>query len=153
AQLALVGKEAIGLKALQRSLPTGGTPPNWKDINDRLIASMETREATPEELFRVAVTAGEIQDKDQALQRLDALAMRTIPSDLAEDISAMRRIYAGELETLDTAARERLIAHHGFFGQLALTYGLPSNAQARESIEKTATSTLLLLIILSVGLL
>jgi len=156
AQLTLGGKEAIGMKTIQQTLQVQAGPAatrNWKDINDRLIASMESHDATPEQSFRVAVIAGEIQDKDRALARLDTLSRNTISSELIEDIAVMRKIYAEGVETLDDVARKRLIEHHDFFAHVALMYGLPSSVEPRKSIEQSATSMLMLLSIVAGSLL
>ncbi|HEX8877677.1 MAG TPA: CPBP family glutamic-type intramembrane protease [Phycisphaerales bacterium] len=48
---------------------------------------------------------------------------------VSADIAALRTVYARG--TLDEAARERLIARHGWFARVAMTYGQPDTDPAR----------------------
>ncbi len=139
-RITLSGKETIGMKSLQRSLPGS----QWGDANTQLIAAMDSSAATPEDSFRVAIVVGDVLGKDQALARLDTLSRRPISSELADDIASLRTIYTAGADSLDPAARERLIQRHDFFAPVALSYGADPKSEARKTVEQAAVRTLIL---------
>jgi len=165
-RIKVIGQETIGLKSLQDFLQarTGAASlSRWNETSGQFIRGMESSASTPEHSFRIAVIAGEIRGNDEAIARLDTLSKSGIPSELADDIAALRKIYADGPEALDSEARERLIRQHDFFGRVALTHGLDPNREPRKSVEQTATRmlilvglvavVLLLFMVLSIGLL
>ncbi len=83
---------------------------------------------------RAAIVAGELVGADEAVRRLE-----TLKEDLSDD-SPLR----GDIDTLltiyrdggqpDEAAAETLKKHHGFFGEVALTHGLPDTDPRRAGL-------------------
>lgn len=91
---------------------------------------------------RVALVAGELLDKQEAIARLDKVLEETSAgSDLAADIATLKRGYQQGFATLTEEQRGALIARHGWFAELAFSFGTPptdgfrtSNARAYESL-------------------
>lgn len=106
------------------------------------LESLDTWAASPHERMRAAIVAAELVDADEALARLDAEAVwldeidaamdEAYARDLRTDLELLRRVYLGE--ELAQADRERLIAHHGWHGELALSYGLDDEDPRREPL-------------------
>lgn len=78
------------------------------------------------ERLRLAIVAGELVGKDDAINRLTELEKELEPaSELAADVAWVKRLYANGPESLGDDVRESLRDRHGWFGDLALAYGRP----------------------------
>ncbi|MCW5776450.1 MAG: CPBP family intramembrane metalloprotease [Phycisphaeraceae bacterium] len=62
------------------------------------------------------------------------------PIALLADLDALRSIYTDGPESLGYEARDRLVHRHGWFGRLALTFGLDDDAPERAGIFGPATA-------------
>lgn len=123
--------------------------------------TMETLDAwavSPENRVRAAIVAGELLGADRALARLEELRdLFGEGTPLARDVGDLIAIYerasadsdsgsdssdstvdrAADDSTnklIDDASADRLVAHHGFFGQVALTTGLDDTHPDREPL-------------------
>ncbi|MBL8875979.1 MAG: CPBP family intramembrane metalloprotease [Phycisphaerae bacterium] len=63
---------------------------------------------------------------DRLARRLEEDEQRNIDA-AREDIAALRRIYAGDAAGLSDDQRERLKARHGWFAEVAFTFGRPDS--------------------------
>ncbi len=89
----------------------------------------------PADRVRAAIVAAEINGPEEALDRLATLASE-LPEDAAlrQDAADLAILYTEGPDALPEDARDRLAAHHGFFGEVALTHGLPDTDPARASL-------------------
>src|SRR5436190_4881523 len=138
-RLKIAAQEAIGLKYIQRTFNSPSS------TLDPLLRTVDKSASTSEEAFQVAIIAGEIRGADAALERLNTLGDKEIPSDLALDVAAVRRIYVDGAAALDDHSRDDLLSRHGFIARVALTFGADPQTEPRRSIEKAAVQTLVVL--------
>lgn len=90
---------------------------------------------TEADQLRAAIAAGELLGAEAALERLARLEQRlSDDAPLRADVRALERLYRTGLDALDQADRERLIAHHGWFGRLALAYEAPQDSPTRRAL-------------------
>lgn len=141
-QLNLQARLAVGSKAAMAKAGKG-LPPELAGKMDEFLQAMEKMAVSPEEKLDVAIIAGEIKGPDQALSRLDNLAKSSPSPELAKDLDTLRQIYAGTVGSLDAAAHAGFAERHGFFGQVALAYGVAADAEPRKSMEESALGLLL----------
>src|SRR5690606_3554090 len=67
-----------------------------------------------------------------------------------EDIAALRSIYsAGDADAADLpgATREALVKRHGYFGRVALSFGLDDNDPARAQVRAAGVRTVVVLVV------
>ena len=89
------------------------------------MSTLDAWALTPESRVRAAVVAGELLGPDRALERLDELSGAFDEgAPLAVDVADLKTIYESGRDAIDDQAAERLRAHHGFFGEVALSHGL-----------------------------
>ena len=145
-RLKIAAQEAIGLKSVQRTFnsPAGALDP--------LLRTLDKSASGPSDAFQVAIIAGEIRGAEAALERLNALEANEIPSDLAQDVSAVRRIYVDGVAALDDRSRDELMSRRGFIARVALAFGVDPQTEPRRSLEKSAVQTLIVLGFLAVSL-
>ncbi len=86
--------------------------------------SLDKIAVTRVDRLRVAIAAGEVEGSKAATTRLDALAKEAEPGgDLASEITWLRKLYTDGPDSLTPEARQSLIDRHGWFGELAVSYG------------------------------
>jgi membrane protease YdiL (CAAX protease family) len=105
---------------------------------------MEETVHTDVDRIHVAIIAGEILGKDEAIKRLESINSREA-SELAKDVASLRTIYSNGAAALDSQSQDRLIQHHDYFGRVALAQGVPANAEPRKSIEAAGVRATLVL--------
>lgn len=101
-------------------------------------ATMKTLDAwaiSPADRVRAAIVAGELLGEAEAIDRLGALNEK-LPegSALRADVADLQRVYTDGPDVLDEATKQRLRTNHGFFGEVALTQGLPDTHPDREPL-------------------
>ncbi len=99
----------------------------------KALEALDGQAAGPEDELRAAIAAGELITLDDAGKRLEKVEEKVKPdSPLRQDLEALQAIYGGERPTPETAAR--LKKHHGYFGELAASHGLPDTDPERERL-------------------
>lgn len=94
---------------------------------------------SPVEAFRHSVLVAEFRGAEEATKELDAVATaladqatppKLSPEDvprLQEEIASIRLILGHNADQLSQAQRDALVADHGYFGRLILTFGKPDS--------------------------
>jgi membrane protease YdiL (CAAX protease family) len=128
-QVELVGRYVVGARAL------AGTqaPPA-----DDLIKTVDEAASSPIDEFRAIIVGGELAGGQAALERLDAFERRHRVVRLRADVDALRRLYADGPASLAAEQQRLLVANHHWFGQLALSYGLPADDARRAAAMRPA---------------
>ena len=136
-RIQVMAEELIGIKslgALAGQLQTAKLIENQQ----RLISELDETARTTSDKLHIAMIAGEVLGKDQALARLAAIerasGARPSPEQL-KDIESLRRIYSSKATVLDSGSRNQLLHRHDFFARVALSYGVDPVAEPRKSIE------------------
>jgi membrane protease YdiL (CAAX protease family) len=94
----------------------------------------------PADQVRAAIVAAEVQGPEEALDRLSTLA-EDLPEGTAlrADTTDLAILYTDGPDALPQDARDRLLDHHGFFAEVALTHGLPDTDPARAPLVEGGT--------------
>jgi membrane protease YdiL (CAAX protease family) len=108
------------------------------------MANIEAAAEHPSDRLRVAIVEAELRGPDEALARIEQIEAE-LSELLREDAETLRQIYAGEDPSPERLAQLR--ANHGWFGDLAATYGLPPTDPSRQA---AAGGGMLLLAVLGV---
>ena len=136
-RIRVMGEELIGIKSLG-SLAGQSQTAKVMESQQRLIIQLEENARTASDSLHIAIIAGEVLGKDQALTRLEALEKNSqappSPEQLT-DIALLRTIYSSNAAALDAAAQSRLLLHHDYFGRVALSFGIAPGTEPRKSIE------------------
>ncbi len=99
----------------------------------RAVVSMAEMAPTPEDGAERALAR--LEELRPEFERLASeLHEDTEPIALLADLDTLRTIYTDGPESLDDEARDRLVHRHGWFGRLALVFGLDDDAPARAAI-------------------
>jgi membrane protease YdiL (CAAX protease family) len=136
-RIQVMGEELIGIKSLGS---LAGQMQTAKLIENQqlLISELESTARTTSDKLHIAMIAGEVLGKDQALARLAAIErsteLRPSPEQL-KDIETLRKIYSSKATALDSTSRNQLLHRHDYFARVALSYGVDSGAEPRKSIE------------------
>jgi len=136
-RIRLMAEELIGIKSLGAFAGQMQTA-TLIESQQRLIAQLEQTARTDSDKFHIAIIAGEILGREQALMKLDALESKsaTLPtSEQRADIAVLRTIYSGNTASLAPDARKRLIQRHDYFARVALSFGVDPGVEPRKSIE------------------
>jgi membrane protease YdiL (CAAX protease family) len=128
-QLEMIGKYAVGLGAMAPG--SAGA----------LVQQIQQQASTPGQRLDVAMLAGELQDAEAALKRMDQID--DLDDELEGNIAALKTIYESGPQALDEGQRQRLLKRHGFFGKLALTYKLPESDPLRREVVAAGKRTVL----------
>jgi membrane protease YdiL (CAAX protease family) len=168
-QMLLIGRMAVGVEVLTET--AGAAAGGGADNAAQLLAQLDDlSKGAIRDQVRTAIVAGELEGPDAALTRLDdaAEALTTLddgleeePDDerktieieriekLTDDIAALRLIYnAADADAADLSpdTREQLLEQHGYFGKVALAYGLDSADPASAAVRNAGMRTLVTLI-------
>jgi membrane protease YdiL (CAAX protease family) len=169
-QMLLIGRMAVGVEAIGDAAGPGSE--RSVDANaEQLLSQLDGLSKTAiRDQVRTAIISGELEGKDTANARLDdaAEALTSLRADLDEqpdderkavelerienlnkDIAALRLIYNAanaDAANLSTDTRDRLIEQHGYFGKVALAYGLDDADPARAAVRSAGTRTVITLI-------
>ncbi|MFZ4429603.1 MAG: hypothetical protein ACOYPS_04520, partial [Phycisphaerales bacterium] len=98
-----------------------------------LISRIDEQATSPVDRLRVAMAAGELGGREEALQRLKSLEQeQDIPAKVVADVATVRQVLEAERPAeLPADLREGLIARHGWFAKLALSRGLDDASAER----------------------
>ncbi len=139
-QFKMMARTILTLNKFKRmgSQKTGGTKPNSRQ--EREMAQLDLLAQTPEDKLEAAILIGEMLGSDAALPRLDALAKEPTPPEVKTDIDTLRTLYTLGVNHVSDEGKQALVDHHGLVGEVALVYGLPPTAEARQALENSAVS-------------
>lgn len=108
---------------------------------------------TPQEKVYLAVALGEVEGPRSALERLESARAQSEAEELKSDIAIFQRLYAAADETptggeapVSPEEREGLIARHGYYAQVALTFDLPESDPTRRELRAGAAGIVLMVI-------
>jgi membrane protease YdiL (CAAX protease family) len=115
-------------------------PPGAESQAVALLPQVDDTAVTRDERIRAAIVAGEIGGPPAASQRLDRIPIE--PSPEGDDLHGLRAIYAaGNADPLTPGERAALSDRHGWFGQLALSYGQSGDDPRRIAALRPAVRT------------
>ena len=129
----IAARYAVGTHRILSAFgPAGGGQAN------SLLAQVDAAAKSRDERVAAAIIGGEVAGADAALQRLALLP----PDEGADDIEALRAIYTpGSAAPLSVKQSEALVTRHGWFGRVALAYGLSPDDPARRAALRPAVRT------------
>jgi len=105
------------------------------DPTGPLVAEMDAVAKSPEDRLRVAIISKEVQSVADGDRRLDAMNKSTdLPPPVRSDLAALRIIYRDGASSLSQQQRQSLIDHEKWFGELALSYGMPDTSPERSKL-------------------
>ncbi len=154
-RIRVMGEELIGIKslgALAGQLQTAKLIENQQ----RMIAELEESARTTTDKLHIAIIAGEVLGKDQALAKLNGIenSSGTRPSaELISDIASLRAIYSSKASALDSIGRNQLLHRHDYFARVALSFGVDAGTEPRKSIEAGGIRATIMLGLASVAML
>jgi len=128
------------------------------ESGEMLTAEVANVASTDAERLRVAIVAGELQSGEAALERIEVLRdeWSDEPSDeqqlLLEDAEQLQRLYTEGVDTLDDESKKQLTEHHGWFGELALVYDVPSTDPIRQELMAGGMALLIVMLLVMLGL-
>lgn len=105
----------------------------------QFVGQIDSTTVTPVDRFRAAIAAAEIDGVETATTKLDTLAASAgqdgepFPG-FAADRATLERIYAGDADQLASQERDAFIERHGYFAELALSFGKPITDPLREKV-------------------
>ena len=121
---------------------------------DATMTTLDAWALTPADRVRAAVVAGELQGEDRALERLRSLQETFAEgTPLRADVDDLLTVYTEGPDALPESAAERIAAHHGFFGEVALTHGLDDSDPRRAPLVTGGARLFALLSVIGLGLL
>lgn len=108
---------------------------------------------TAQEKVYLAVALGEVEGPQSAIDRLERARALSQDDDLKADIDRFLRIYASAVQTPDSGEapvspeeREALVARHGYYARVALTFDLPESDPARRELRAGAAGIVVMVI-------
>ncbi len=172
-QMILMGRMAMGIEALSEAAGQSGSAAATSNAQQLMSQLDSLAEGGPaREWVRGAVVAAELEGVEKAAERLDeaeealaiieeqtagdasldedrAKAELTRVETLRADIETLRAIYAaGSADAADIPQTDRdgLVDRHGYFGEVALAYGLDSSDPARKDVLGAGMRTMVTLV-------
>jgi membrane protease YdiL (CAAX protease family) len=130
---------AVGAHHVLSLLAQGG---GGKEQANNLLASVDAAATDRDQKVRAAIVAGDILGADAARQRLAKLP---VDPPHAQDVGALQKVYS--LAPLAPEQRQALLARHGWFGELALSYGTSADDPARRAATWPAVRAFVLVIL------
>ncbi|MFG0275540.1 MAG: CPBP family intramembrane glutamic endopeptidase [Phycisphaerales bacterium] len=159
-QFVLTGRYLVGASELLGAMPpTQPGDPTGADMANSLLEQIDAFAGSdPARLLRAAVVAAEVAGPGAALDRIekeeDALAEAPDPplyteeirATLRADAAALRQALSAGPDALPADLRDGLVDRHGWFGRLALAYGLDDADPSRAGVMADTQRTLWALI-------
>jgi membrane protease YdiL (CAAX protease family) len=140
-QISLTGRLTVGeARAFSGMgfLPDTTTP--------TMLARLKVAAASPAQKLRIVPVIGEVQGRTAAIKALDDLAPLLDRPELKDDAAALRQIYTTGPGKLSESQRRQLVEREGWFGRLALSFGLPDSDPIRAQVLHRAHTTFFVLI-------
>ena len=117
-QLLLMGKYQLGFKSVMES---SGVP-FTSSVKNTMLANLENASSNSTDRLRMIPLFAELVDSERAVAVLEEIS-QSAPQ---RDVAVLRAIYT-EQKPISPADRDFLIERHGWFGELAVTWGLPDD--------------------------
>jgi membrane protease YdiL (CAAX protease family) len=116
AELTVSSKLAVKVQALvERGRAESERPP------PEVLQELEQIAITRAERMRLALVAGELLGREEALRRLNALEQELTPGgELLGEVAWFKQLYADKREEMPHEVRHALLERHGWFAELAL---------------------------------
>jgi membrane protease YdiL (CAAX protease family) len=156
-QLLFAGRYAVGITALPPPFGRGGgTAPTTASTTRpaspaaALLAQLDAAAKTDADRLRAAVVAGEVSGAEAALSRIGQ-GRRAFDSPTFHDASALETLYTRGPGALTADQADGLVRRHGWFGQLALTFGKPPDDARRREVIRPAVRTVYVAVGAGVG--
>ena len=89
---------------------------------------------SPVDQLRAIAVLGELEGGPAAIDQLDVIRWRLRSPRLSQDADSFRTIYTRGPAALSAEHRQQLIDRHGWFANLALSFGRPSTDPLRRSV-------------------
>jgi len=154
-QLEITSRMVIGEANLLLRASTGATTQAATDRQkQRMVAAIDKAAVSaPDKLNEVAVI-GELLGSERALAKVAAIRpqLAANPS-LTSDADTLHDIYMHGTGSISAGAKDGLLQRHGWFGQLALSFGQPTNDPARQTLMDAATQSTIIMGLAGVALL
>ena len=103
-----------------------------------LMTSIDGGARTVEDRFRAAIVAADLAGAEEGRERLARLEAEEAGAwaerGLGEDAALVRRVLDGGDSELTDAERDRLVERHGWFGELAVALGAPTESPERAAL-------------------
>lgn len=123
-QVEIVSRYVVGAKSF-----AGDQGPPAGD----LVGKVDEAAKGPLDEFRAITVVGELAGDKAALERLDAFERKYPVVRLRRDADSLRKLYTSGADALTDEQRELLVANHHWFGQLAISRGLPPSDARRQA--------------------
>lgn len=157
-QITIAAKNVMGVKTMAALVQNTTTQPTTVASTmgleaEPMLAQIDTLATTPSQRLKAAIVSAEVRGREEALRRVNEIAAEAPPSDLEEDIGALRTIYTAGPSEIDQPQRQHLLEHQGYTGKLALTFGAGASDGLREEVIAEGRRMLILnMVILAAGL-
>ena len=140
-ELRLIGQYAVAANRLSQA-----RPPAVGNGAELFLARIENLARSPLDQLRAVSLYGEIAGAKAAVRRLDELmGSGSLDAESLADAALLHDIYSNQGQLVSGEQRQRLITHHGWFGKLALSFGLPSDDPLRKQAMGPAVSKMIIL--------
>jgi membrane protease YdiL (CAAX protease family) len=137
-QLLMVSRYVVGARGLAAATHSSDLPAA------ALLENVDRAAVNPIDEFRAIPVAGELLGKQAALERLAAFERKHKVVRLREDVDALWALYTDGPDRLSTERARHLVERHGWFGKLALAYGLPRDDPRRTAAMAPAQRTVVI---------
>jgi membrane protease YdiL (CAAX protease family) len=105
------------------------------DPTGPLVAEMDAVAKSPSDRLAVVIISKEVQSLADSDRRLDALSKSTdLPASVRSDLAVLQVIYRDGAGAVSQEQRQSLIDHQKWFGELALTHGMPDASPERSKL-------------------
>ncbi len=176
-QMLLLGRMAVGMEVVGDAAGPGGAESVASNARTLLAQLDDLSAGAVRDQVRTAIIAAELEGPDTALARLNDAGEALITlsenldnpdgnaplltedraeiereriDELTRDIAALRLVYnAADADAANLTAdtRDRLLKQHGYFGKVALAYGLDDADPARAAVRSAGMRTIVTLIV------
>ncbi len=135
-RILFTGRYVLGFQALQNRFGMENSM-----TSETLGAQLEEAVGTAADRVAIAILIGELSGPDKARAHLDELEGELRSDVLVEDIRTLRKIYSEGVPAVPEAEGRRLRDHLGWFGDLALVFGMPEDHPQRRAALAPAIRT------------
>jgi membrane protease YdiL (CAAX protease family) len=112
-------------------------------LTEQLTDHIKTLATDPKSKLRFVSVVGELKGSDAALAELDRWAELMIEPETKADLATLRTIYRNGPAAAVQHQRDELIRREGWFGNLALSFGLPDSDPGRHDVLQKARGAFL----------
>lgn len=100
---------------------------------EQLLSPLKRVATEPEAKLRLVSVIGEVKGRGAALAAIDDVSPKLSGKEAAADVASLRTIYTRGPAALSGDQREGLVRNEGWFGNLALTFGLADSDALRHA--------------------